>query len=151
MILKSTFEGNQEIPTLFTCMSENINPPLFFEDIPEGTKSLILSLEDTDATPTPWIHWLLFNIPTTVTMVNQNQIPEGATEGLANNKSFGYEGPCPKYFSGTHHYLFTLVALNTVLDLPAASDKTVVFEKMQGHILATAQLVGLCNADKFTL
>ena len=147
MILKSTFEANQEIPVLFTCMSENINPPLYFEDIPEGTKSLILVLEDTDATPTPWIHWLLFNIPPTVTQVNQNEIPEGATEGLANNKSFGYEGPCPKYFSGTHNYLFSLVALNTVLDIPKESDKTVVYEKMQGHILENAQLVGLCTAN----
>lgn len=148
MNLKSVFESNQEFPELFTCLSENINPPLFFEDIPEGTKSLILSLEDTNATPTPWIHWLLFNIPPTVTSIRQNEIPEGATEGLANNKSFGYEGPCPKYFSGTHTYLFTLTALDTVLDIPKESDKTAVEKAAEGHILAKTEFVGLCTSDK---
>lgn len=144
MRIRSTFGHNQEIPQNNTCLGPNINPPLYFEDVPENAKSLVLVFEDIDATPKPWTHWMLFNIPTSIKVVKEGQIPEGATEGLANNHSFGYEGPCPKYFKGTHHYWFRLYALDSVLDLPPATEREEVEEKMQEHIVAKAELLGLC-------
>jgi Raf kinase inhibitor-like YbhB/YbcL family protein len=146
MKIKSEFQHGQAVPVLYTCLSKNINPPLEFEAIPAGTKSMVLIIEDVDATPRPWTHWMVINIPPHVTSVAAGTIPGGATEGLANNHSFGYEGPCPKYFRGTHHYWFRLYALDIVLDLPAASEREVVEEKMQGHILEQANLLGLCTA-----
>jgi len=148
MRIKSTFEESQDIPKPNTCLGENINPPLEFEGIPAGTKSLVLIFEDVDASPKPWTHWMLFNIPPTVTKIEEGAIPPGATEGLANNHSFGYEGPCPRYFKGTHHYWFRLYALDTILDLPKASEREDVEAKMQGHILEKAELLGLCTASE---
>ena len=145
MKLRTVFEHNQQIPQPYTCLGPNISPPLQFEDIPEGTKSLVLILEDVDATPKPWTHWLVFNIPPTTLATEQGKIPEGATEGLANNHSFGYEGPCPRYFQGTHHYWFRVFALDTVLDLPAASEREEIEEAMQGHVIEKAELLGLCT------
>ena len=146
MKIKSTFQHNEEILKPNTCLGKNINPPLEFEDIPEGTKSLVLIFEDVDATPKPWTHWMLFNIPPSVTKIEEGTIPEGATEGLANNHSFGYEGPCPRYFSGTHHYWFRLYALDTVLDLPKNSEREDVEERMKDHVIEKAELLGLCTA-----
>ncbi|HEY1007488.1 MAG TPA: YbhB/YbcL family Raf kinase inhibitor-like protein [Sphingobacteriaceae bacterium] len=145
MKIRSAFEHNQEIPVPYTCLGPNISPPLSFEDLPEGTQSLALIFEDTDATPRPWVHWMVFNIPATTTTVQEGTIPEGGTEGLANNHTFGYEGPCPRYFHGTHHYWLRAYALDIVLDLPAASEREAVEEMMQGHILEKAELLGLCT------
>ncbi len=145
MILKSTFGNGLEIPKVNTCMGTNVNPPLFFEEIPEEAKSLVLIFEDVDAVPF-WTHWLLFNIPVTTTEIKQGTVPEGAVEGLANNHSFGYEGPCPKYFEGIHHYWFRLYALDIVLDLPAETEREVVEEKMADHVIAKTYLSGLCNS-----
>jgi Raf kinase inhibitor-like YbhB/YbcL family protein len=119
-----------------------------FEDIPEGTKSMVLIFEDVDATPKPWTHWMVFNIPPTTLKVEEGTIPEGATEGLANNHSFGYEGPCPKYFKGIHHYWLRLYALDVVLDLPKESEREDVEEKMKSHVIAKFDLPGLCTSPE---
>ena len=145
MIIRSIFSNGQEIPKLNTCMGANVNPPLFFDDIPAEAKSLVLILEDIDAIPV-WTHWMLFNMPPTTAEIKEGSIPEGATEGLANNHTFGYEGPCPKYFEGIHHYWFRLYALDITLDLPAATEREVVEEKMKDHVIAKAYLQGLCNS-----
>jgi Raf kinase inhibitor-like YbhB/YbcL family protein len=148
MKIRSTFDDNQLVPEVNTCLGQNISPALQFEDIPAGTRSLVLIFEDVDATPKPWTHWMLFNIPPTVTAVQEGTIPDGATEGLANNHSFGYEGPCPRYFKGTHHYWFRLFALDMVLDLPENSEREDVEEKMKDHIIEKAELLGLCTASE---
>lgn len=147
-IKSSLFQHGEPIPVKYTCLGPNINPSLLFEDVPQGTESLVLIFEDVNATPKPWTHWMLFNIPPTTTTINEGSIPEGATEGLANNHSFGYEGPCPKYFKGTHHYWYRLYALNKKLDLPAATEREEVEQKMQDHIIAQAELLGLCIAPE---
>ena len=145
-ITSPVFQYGEEVPEKFTCLGPNINPPLQFSDIPSGAESLVLIFEDVDATPKPWTHWMLFNIPVTTTEVKEGTIPEGAVEGLANNHSFGYEGPCPKYFKGTHHYWYRLYALNKKLDLPPATEREEVEEKMKDAIIAKAELLGLCIA-----
>ncbi|WP_374165181.1 YbhB/YbcL family Raf kinase inhibitor-like protein [Arcticibacter sp. MXS-1] len=145
MKLKTVFEHNEEIPRPYTCLGPNISPPLEFEDLPADTQSLVLIFEDVDAAPKAWTHWMVFNIPPATLKTEEGTIPEGAVEGLANNHSFGYEGPCPRYFQGTHHYWFRLYALDTMLDLPAESEREDVENAMQGHILEKAELLGLCT------
>jgi Raf kinase inhibitor-like YbhB/YbcL family protein len=145
-ITSSAFRHGEHIPQMFTCLGSNINPPLQFEDVPANAQSLVLIFEDVDATPKAWTHWMLFDIPATTATVNEGTIPDGAKEGLANNHSFGYEGPCPKYFKGTHHYWFRLYALDIHLDLSAATEREEVEEKMKDHVIEKAELPGLCTA-----
>ncbi|SFC75879.1 hypothetical protein SAMN05421747_12357 [Parapedobacter composti] len=145
MEITSTFENDQEIPVRYTCMGLNISPPFTFHYVPSAAKSLVLIVEDVDATPAPWRHWHVFNIPPATTSVAEGTVPAGGTEGLCNNHTFGYEGPCPKYFSGTHHYWFRLYALDTMLDLPPESEPDEVLNAMQGHLLETATLIGTCK------
>lgn len=59
------FTNNELIPERFTCYGDNVNPMLEFHDIPAEAKSLVLIFEDVDAPANPWVHWLVFNIPTT--------------------------------------------------------------------------------------
>jgi Raf kinase inhibitor-like YbhB/YbcL family protein len=148
MKLRSTFEQHQDIPQENTCLGANINPHLRISEVPKDAKSLVLIFEDVDATPKPWTHWMLFNIPPTTYEITPGSIPEGAVEGLANNHTHGYEGPCPKYFKGTHHYWFRLYALDIVLDLPDATEREEVEEKMNTHILAKTELLGLCTSPE---
>jgi len=149
MELKSPlFKHGEIIPEYYTCLGPNINPPLQIEDAPPNAKSLVLVFEDVDATPKPWTHWMLFNIPVVTGIIKEGSIPKGAVESLANNHSFGYEGPCPKYFKGTHHYWFRIYALDTQLDLPAATEREEIEEKMKDHIIEKAELLGLCTAPE---
>ncbi len=50
----------------------------------------------------------------------------------------GYGGPCPP--SGTHHYQFTLSALDTVLKLTGSPGVDQLRAAMKGHVLAEASL-----------
>lgn len=144
-ISSPVFNTNEMVPITNTCIGPNVNPPLEFTDVPSEAKSLVLLIEDTDAEPSPWVHWFVFNIPPTTTSVKQGEVPTGGVEGHANGGTPGYEGPCPKFFSGIHHYYFRLFALDTILDLPNTADKTMVEPAMQGHIIDKAVLIGLCE------
>jgi Raf kinase inhibitor-like YbhB/YbcL family protein len=147
-IATPAFLDGGSVPAPYTCSGKNVSPSFEFGDFPPGTQSLVLIVEDRDATPQPWTHWLVFNIPPATTVVPASAIPEGGTEGIANGGTHGYEGPCPKYFSGTHHYHFQLHALDITLDLPASADKSQVTAAMQDHVIASAVLVGLCEGTK---
>jgi Raf kinase inhibitor-like YbhB/YbcL family protein len=144
MKIRSTFEHHKDIPVNNTCLGDNVNPVIHISEVPKAAKSLVLIFEDVDAAPRPWTHWMLFNIPVTTYQIKEGSIPEGAVEGLANNHTHGYEGPCPKYFKGTHHYWFRIYALDAMLDLPAATEREEVEEKMKDHIVGKAELLGLC-------
>lgn len=147
MKIKSVFENQTKIPSQYTCLGLNINPPLAFEEVSYKTKSLVLLVEDIDASPAPWTHWHVFNIPPTTKSVKEGQIPDGASEGLCNNHTFGYEGPCPTYFNGVHRYVFKLYALDKQLDLPSATEPEQIKEVMNKHIIETAELIGLCSGN----
>ncbi len=134
------FENNKEIPSKYTSDGEDINPPLEIQEIPEGTKSLVLIVDDPDAPIGTWVHWVLFNIPI-ISKIEENSIPNGAVQGLNDFRKQDYGGPAPP--SGTHRYFFKLYALDTTLDLNEEFKKEDVERAIQEHILAQTQLIGL--------
>ena len=139
------FAQGQPIPVKFSCKGADVSPALAWDEPPVGTKSLALIMDDPDAPMGTWVHWVLFNIPTSAHEWPENtptdaNLPNGAVQGLTSARSVGYHGPCPP--SGTHRYFFKLYALDTKLDLTSKADKQAVLNAMQGHILAQAELMG---------
>jgi len=139
-ITSSVFENNQNIPSKYTCDSENINPPLEIGDIPEETKSLALIVDDPDAPNGDWVHWVVFNIPPSTTSIQEGKAPEG-TEGMTDFERNGWGGPCPP--SGSHRYFFKLYALDMELDLDPSATKAELETAMTGHVLDRTELIGL--------
>ncbi len=141
MKIESTaFEHNRNIPAKYTCDDKNINPALTISGVPEGTKSLALIMDDPDAPAGIWVHWTLWNMDPTLKEITENSMKEGI-EGMTSFGKSGYGGPCPH--SGTHHYFFKLYALDTILSIPETSNQEALEKAMEGHILASAELVGL--------
>jgi Raf kinase inhibitor-like YbhB/YbcL family protein len=140
------FSHKGHIPPKYTCEGEDINPPLEISNIPDGTKSLAIIVEDPDAPRGTFDHWLVWNIsPNTA-------IGEKTNPGINGTNSFGktgYGGPCPP--SGSHRYFFKVYALNTDLDLPAGADKKALQEAMKDHILDEGGLMGLYQKKKQTV
>jgi Raf kinase inhibitor-like YbhB/YbcL family protein len=136
------------IPALYTCEGRNISPPLAWKNLPKGTKSLVLIVDDPDA-PDPaapkftWVHWVLCNIPPVTTGLAEgagNRPAVGMLEGLNSWNRGGYGGPCPPI--GTHRYFHKLYALDTVLEDMLSPLKADVEAAMKGHILGEAVLIG---------
>ena len=149
-IISSSFPYNGAIPTRHTCEGHDASPELLFADVPAGTKSLALIMDDPDA-PDPaapkrvWVHWVLYNIPPTSSGLPEGiateDLPPGTQEGLNDWQRTGYGGPCPPI--GNHRYFFKLYALDTVLPDLKRPTKAKLEEAMRGHIIATAELIGL--------
>lgn len=144
--MSSAFGDRQQIPPQYTCNGENINPPLEFSDIPQGTKSLILIVDDPDATIGTFVHWVVYNISPELREVKENSIPDDGEEGITSFGKTGYGGPCPP--SGVHRYFFKLYALNKTLSLEGIPDKETIFKNMEGAIIAQSELVGLYSQQK---
>jgi len=143
-ITSSTFEHEGLIPAKHTCSAEGISPPLAISDVPSEAKSLALIMDDTDV-PTffradgMWVHWVVFNIPPTISEINEGQEPEGI-HGAGTGENLNYYGPCPP--DKEHRYYFKLYALDAMLDLQEKATKEQVEAAMEGHILAKAELMG---------
>lgn len=140
-IQSDSFENNKMMPAKFTCDSSNISPGLSFSGIPDGSKSLVLIMDDPDAPGGTWIHWTVWNIDPSVTKIPENSVPGGSVEGKTDFGKPGYGGPCPP--SGTHRYFFKLYALDTVLDLDASAAANDIEKAMKGHTIDSAELIGL--------
>ncbi len=132
------FKHNQFIPPEFTCQGEDINPELMISNLPAQTKSLALIVDDPDAPGGVWVHWVVFNIAP-VSRIPANSVP--GTLGGNTDGGKKYHGPCPP--SGVHRYFFKLYAIDALLNLKEGVSKGQLEQAMQGHILASAQLIGL--------
>lgn len=140
-ITSSAFKHKSKIPSKYTCDGENINPPLELSGIPKEAKSLVLIVGDPDAPSKTWVHWVVYNIDSSTTKIEENSVPSGSVEGITDFGSKGYEGPCPH--SGTHRYFLKLYALDKILEAPSGLTKQQVLEIMRDHVLEEAELIGL--------
>ena len=146
-IYSSAFASGGIIPRQYTCEGEDLSPPLRWEDIPAGTQSLALIVEDPDA-PEPaapqriWVHWVLYDIPPRVQELSAGvqRFPPGVREGINDWLRRGYGGPCPPI--GRHRYFFRLYALDTTLPALPSPNKHNLQAAMHGHVLAEATLMG---------
>lgn len=148
-ITSPAFESDAPIPTEYTCDGEDTSPALRFEDIPPETGSLALIVDDPDAPAKVWVHWLLWGLPGDMTELPANIPAEGVVEeleGLRQGKNdfdrVGWGGPCPPHGHGTHHYRFTLYALDQHIDLDAGAGREALERRLEGRVLAEATLVG---------
>ena len=150
LTLSSTaFEAGGEIPIRFTCEGEDVSPDLGWKDAPQGTRSLVLIVDDPDA-PDPkapkmvWDHWLLYNLPPDcgglLAGVNPQELPAGTLEGVNSWDRTGYGGPCPPI--GRHRYFHILYALDVELPDLGRPGKNRLLAAMQSHILEHTELVG---------
>lgn len=139
-ISSKAFKHGEAIPARYSCDESDISPPLQIGAPPPNTGSLALIMDDPDAPVGTWVHWVVWNIPTETRDIHENTLPSGAVQGRNSWKRNNYGGPCPP--SGKHRYFFKIYALDSVLNLDQATTKKDLERAMQGHILATGELLG---------
>lgn len=148
-LTSAAFTKGGGIPVKHTCDGDDISPPLSWDGVPENAQSLALIMDDPDA-PDPdaprvtWVHWVLYNIPTSVAVISEGvtvaQLPQGARQGQNDWKRTGYGGPCPPI--GRHRYFLKLYALDVMLPEMQRPTKAEIEAAMEGHVVARAELVG---------
>lgn len=135
----------------FGCQGSNISPALKWANAPDETKSFAITVFDPDApTGIGWHHWVVFNIPASVTELAANagsadskNLPEGSIQSVSDYGAPGYGGPCPPADHDPHRYIFTVYALDIPkIDLPATAMPALVRFMINNHTLAKAELTG---------
>ena len=140
------FSSGGNIPKQFTCEGADISPALEWNAPPAATQSFALIADDPDAPVGTWVHWVLFDLPTSLRSLPQNfpkteQSADGSHQGRNDFGRIGYGGPCPPP-GKPHRYFFKLYALDTKLNLKPGASKKDVERAMQGHILAQGEYMG---------
>lgn len=143
-VTSSSFKEGESIPIKYTKQGQNISPALQWEPGPTSTKSFALIADDPDAPDGTWVHWIIINIPPTVTSIPEkfsiDTIP-GAMEGTNSWAVVGYGGPQPPA-GKPHRYYFKIYALDTLLDFNENITKTDLEKAMADHILAQGYIMG---------
>ena len=165
----------------------NRNPHLRWDDPPPGTRSFAIVCHDPDVPTvgddvnqegktvpadlprTNFFHWVLVDIPTTITEIPEAAVSDGVTPhgkpvgqtpyGRAGKNDYtgwfsgnpdmegvygGYDGPGPPWNDERlHHYVFSVYAINVErLELPDEFGGDEAIQAMRGKVLAQSEWVG---------
>ncbi len=150
------FADRHPIPARHTEDGEDFSPALIWANLPAGTHSLALIVDDPDApTEEPWVHWVIYDIAPTPDGLPENVARDAtlsgtlsALQGLNTWGTVGFRGPAPPPGHGVHHYHFKLYALDAPLGLEPGLDKRTLMNAMSGHILGHGELVGTYERPK---
>ncbi len=137
-LYSNDFEHGGMIPRLFTCDDQDISPHLAWDEVPEGTKSFALIVDDPDAPSGTWVHWLVGNIPSDVHEIPRNSVPKGSTQVKNDFGKVEYGGPCPP--GGIHRYFFKLYALDSMF-LKGLHERN-FYEIVEKHKIEMVLLMG---------
>lgn len=174
-VTSTAFTNNNMIPQKYTCADQGTNPPLKIAGTPSGTVSMAMIVEDEDGrtryvipkkevvkktssrkktyktlkAEAPkdsvvyvpgYTQWLIWNVGVT------DQIPENfVCDNMGKNSAgeYKYAPLCAQ--SGTHHYTFTVYALDIKLNISKETGKVGLEKVMKGHILAKGSIKGWVN------
>lgn len=144
-LTSDVFSEGGVIPSEFTCDGEDISPPLSWNNLPEGTKSIAIIADDPDAPAGTWVHWVIYNIPADKQGLQQDfptdeKLQDGTTQGKNDFGRTGYGGPCPP--GGTHRYYFRIYALDSSPELKPGLTKKELLENIKGHVIDEGELMG---------
>ena len=145
-VSSAAFTDGSSIPPRHTCDDEDRSPPLSWSDVPSGTRSIALIVDDQDAPGGTWVHWVLYGITPDATGPREGTpssevTSTGALQGKNDFNKLGYRGPCPPR-GDAHRYFIKVYALDTDLELDAGLTKKELLLELSGRILARGQLTG---------
>lgn len=144
----TAFTEGEPLPVRHTGDGQDLSPPLTFAGVPVGAAELAVTVVDSDAPGGAFVHWIVYGVPAGAAGLSEGvptnaelADPPGARQGLNGFGEIGYGGPLPPA-GQTHHYVFTLYALDAPLDLEAGAAFDAFTAAIDGHVLAQTELAG---------
>jgi Raf kinase inhibitor-like YbhB/YbcL family protein len=153
-LTSTAFKDGDTVPAKYagaypgrSCGGENISPQLSWSNAPEKTRSFAIVMTDPEGgRGLGSVHWVAYGIPAGKTSFAEGEAstPPKDHVGGKNNLGIGYYfGPCGPPGDSPHHYVFTLIATDLAPDaLPPGLTLAELFQKLRGHALGPASIVG---------
>ncbi|MGH3319810.1 MAG: YbhB/YbcL family Raf kinase inhibitor-like protein [Streptosporangiaceae bacterium] len=139
-IASKAFDRGDNIPARFTCKGQGVSPPLQWSGVPADAKELALVLDDPDAPGGTFVHWVVFRIDPSRASIHPGAAPPHAREAKNSAGKVGYFPPCPP--KGTHHYRFTMYALDEHTDLPEGVGLRKALDTISARATSHGRMVG---------
>ena len=149
-ISSSAFKDGGRIPIQYVMPGaggKNTSIPLAWKNVPAGTKSFALSIVDPHQVAQNWVHWLVINIPSNETSLEEGaskkKMPSGSVELKNSFGDIGYGGPQPPKGTGEHPYVVTLYALNAEkVELGISTSLSAFKRAIEGKVIESAFITG---------
>jgi Raf kinase inhibitor-like YbhB/YbcL family protein len=153
-LTSTTFHDNDLVPLTMVaggndqggkpCGGRDISPQLTWSGASAETQSYAVSMIDIDGRRGAGVtHWLLYNIPATVTSLAAGA---GTTDAYSSGKNVwdrtGYSGPCTTLGEAPHHYAIMIYALDSPPTLPAGLDRDGFMKAVLPHALRVTSAIG---------
>ena len=150
-VTSPAFRAGGDIPFENTAYRGSIFPGLAWTRGPYGTKSYAVIMQDDDAMfrGAPILHWTMYDIPARVTKLDAAMTAPPAGSSYGPNiagPNHAYMGPHTPP-GPRHHYHLQIFALDTVIAPAPVPNYAALTGAMQGHVLASGELVGLGRVD----
>ncbi|GGF38539.1 YbhB/YbcL family Raf kinase inhibitor-like protein [Subtercola lobariae] len=147
VVTSPDFTEGGAIPGVFAGEGEgdNVSPALQWSGVPDGTRQLLLMVEDPDVPAPRPDNYLIARLDPSRSGVARGELNrEAVNTGIVlHPNSFGrvgYAGPYPIRGHGPHRYVFQLFALSKPLPLPAKAKRDEVANATYGNILARGRI-----------
>ncbi len=137
-----TIQAGEPIPQEHACDGPNRSPALDVTNLPGGTESVVLIVDDPDAPGIIFTHWTVWNLTASggVVSVPEGSVPAHAVQGKNSAGEVGYTGPCPPRDDGPHTYRFKAYAIDKAIDLDRGNQRSNLESQMRDHVLAWGEL-----------
>jgi hypothetical protein len=141
------FEDGGNVPIEYTCDGENISPPLRWSEVPIGTRSIAIIVDNSFSAGHIFRHWSVFNIPSVTRSLDANQtttpdLKNSTRQALNDFGDTGYSGPCPPE-GQEHEYVFFIYALSEPLELEGNATPLDVSAALRGKVAGTGSFSGI--------
>jgi Raf kinase inhibitor-like YbhB/YbcL family protein len=138
-----------EFPPVHTCDGENLSPAIRMKGLSAASVAVMVfnPFEKSCCSFTTWLCWNLPPLPVIPPGIPPEKapaMPVTAVQGTNDHGTIGYTGPCPPPGSMIR-YQFKVYGLDTMLDIPAGSDKHTLVAAMKGHVLQFGETVAICS------
>jgi Raf kinase inhibitor-like YbhB/YbcL family protein len=114
MMPKKVANSKANAPTNPSCVGDNVSPQFSWSNVPEGTKSFVLTMFDPEGrAPSGVSHWVAYGIPANVTGFAEGEVSKDSDKYIGGKSTMGvghYSGPCTPPNTTPHHYTFVLIA-----------------------------------------
>lgn len=145
-VTSSVFQNMQPLADKYSAYFDDVSPAISWSNVPKNAKSIVVMVEDPNASLKPVTHWLVANLAPTVTSLPENmpktEMANGAMQGANQNGKIGYYGPMPPPADKPHNYHFQIFALDTMLKLPSGYNRQALLDAMKNHVIAKGEIVG---------
>jgi len=149
-ISSSAFHDGGRLPRQYAgpgeCGGKNSNLPVAWQNLPDGTKSVVVTLKDPDGAKGAGVtHWIVYNIPAAVNEIKAGRVEKTTGSMTVGKNSAGaeaYRGACPPPGDTPHHYILSVTATDLAPgSLAAGLDTASLPAALAGHTLNGSTIV----------